>query len=57
MAEVADWEIFEHTLLKNTFRIEDGLAYVPAGPGLGVEISAEALAKYRVKLCESGGFK
>ena len=47
---LADLEIYEHTLLKNALRIEDGLAYVPAGSGLGVEISPEALAKYRIKL-------
>ena len=50
LAEVADLEIYEHTMLKNSFRIENGLAYVPAGVGLGVEIDLDALAKYRIEL-------
>jgi len=49
VAEVADYEIYEHTLLETPFRIEDGFAHVPAGSGLGLAISPEALARYKVK--------
>jgi len=47
---VAGFRIYEPTLLANPFHIEDGLACVPAGSCPGVEISGDALAKYRVKL-------
>lgn len=48
-AEVADIEIYEHTLLEDLFPIKNGYAYVPSGPGLGVKICAEAFEKYRLK--------
>ena len=49
-AEVADFGIFEHSLLKTTLRLEDGFLSIPPGPGLGVEVDEEALAKYTVRL-------
>lgn len=50
LAEVADSEIYEHSLLENSFHIKNGYASVPPGPGLGVNVSEAALKKYRVKL-------
>ncbi len=50
LAEVGDIDLFEHNLLKTAFRIEDGFAQVPGGPGLGVEVDREALGRYRVNL-------
>ena len=38
--------IREHDLLKAPITFEDGHAEVPAGPGLGVELDAEALRHY-----------
>jgi L-alanine-DL-glutamate epimerase-like enolase superfamily enzyme len=29
-------------------RVENGIGYVPTGPGLGVEINREILMKYKV---------
>lgn len=49
LAEVADSEIYEHSLLENSFQIKNGYAYVPSGPGLGVRVSEAALKKYRVE--------
>jgi muconate cycloisomerase len=38
----------EHGLVSPPIRIADGYAYVPAGPGLGVELDADALRHYAV---------
>ena len=38
----------EHDLLQEPLVIRDGCVRVPSGPGLGVELDREALARYRV---------
>ena len=38
--------VFEHTLLRNELVIKDGMALVPEGPGLGIEVDENALARY-----------
>jgi len=37
---------FEHTLVHNPVKIENGYAYLPDGSGFGVELDEEALKKY-----------
>ena len=39
----------EHDLLATPLTIQDGLATVPTGPGLGVELDRAALEHYRVR--------
>jgi L-alanine-DL-glutamate epimerase-like enolase superfamily enzyme len=36
----------EHTLLRNTLYMKDGIARVPEEPGLGIEVDEAALGKY-----------
>ncbi len=48
LAEVADSDIYEHNLLEDSFQIKSGYAYVPSGPGLGVQISTQGLQKYMI---------
>lgn len=38
--------VFEHTLLRNTLVIERGFAHVPDGPGLGIDVDEDALARF-----------
>ena len=38
---------YEHTLLKQSFDVQDGTVAVSDKPGLGIEIDDEMLAKYR----------
>lgn len=35
-------------LIKRPFRFENGLLYVPDGPGLGIEVDEAKIAKYRI---------
>jgi muconate cycloisomerase len=35
-------------LIKTPFRFDNGLLYVPDGPGLGIEVDEAKLAKYRI---------
>ena len=35
-------------LVREPLRMEDGYLRVPEGPGLGVEVNEEAIAKYRI---------
>jgi len=35
-------------LIKKPFRFENGLLYVPDGPGLGIEVDEAKIAKYRI---------
>ncbi len=39
---------FRQDLLVEPVRVEDGIAYVPDGPGLGVEVRREVLDRWRV---------
>ena len=39
---------FRQDLLVDPVRVEDGIAYVPDGPGLGIEIKREVLERWRV---------
>jgi len=39
---------FRQGLLVDPVRIENGIAYLPTGPGLGVEINREILMKYKI---------
>ena len=36
-------------LLVNPFRPRDGILEVPTGPGLGIELNEDTIAKYRVE--------
>jgi L-alanine-DL-glutamate epimerase-like enolase superfamily enzyme len=36
------------SLVKDPLKLEDGYLRVPDGPGLGVEVDEEAVARYRV---------
>lgn len=45
---VTCWEMYSDDLIVERFAIQSGLARVPEGPGLGVEVDEEAIAKYRV---------
>jgi muconate cycloisomerase len=38
----------EHDLLKRPLRLEPPLAYLPEGPGLGVELDRDAIDRYKV---------
>lgn len=38
--------VFEHTLLRSELVIKDGMAHVPEGPGLGIEVDEVALGRY-----------
>jgi hypothetical protein len=40
--------VYEHPLIRG-FEVNGGLAAVPDGPGLGVEIDGDALERYRVE--------
>jgi L-alanine-DL-glutamate epimerase-like enolase superfamily enzyme len=42
-------ELYEHNLLTERIPVMSGVAQVPNGPGLGVEIDEHALEKYRVE--------
>ena len=44
------WEMYSDDLIEQRFHIKGGLATVPEGPGLGIELDEDALAKYRVQL-------
>ena len=39
--------VHEHSLLKEPL-VQDGYAIVPTGPGLGVELDEEAVARYAI---------
>ena len=39
---------FRQDLLVDPVRVEDGIAYVPGGPGLGIEVRREVLERWRV---------
>jgi len=39
---------FRQALLKEPVRVENGIAYLPTGPGLGVEINREVLMQYKI---------
>ena len=45
-------ELYQHPLLDKRIDVMGGLAQVPDGPGLGVSIDEQALAKYRVEKAE-----
>ncbi|MDN5927584.1 MAG: mandelate racemase/muconate lactonizing enzyme family protein [Hyphomicrobiales bacterium] len=38
--------VLENTLLRSTLKVADGFADVPQGPGLGIEVDEDAIAKY-----------
>ncbi len=42
----------EEDILSEPFPVRDGLVHVPSGPGLGVKVDPEKLAKYRTELLE-----
>ena len=46
-----EWDVFETPIRKEICTkevvVKDGWAYVPDGPGLGIEVSDEAIEKYR----------
>ena len=41
--------IRQHDLLKTPLRIEPPYAYVPSGPGLGIELCEDAIDEYRIE--------
>jgi L-alanine-DL-glutamate epimerase-like enolase superfamily enzyme len=41
--------LYEHTLLTEPIRVANGLARVPDGPGLGVEVDWDAVERFRVE--------
>lgn len=41
--------MYEHQLLREPLKVANGLAEIPRGPGLGVEIDWEAVARYRIE--------
>lgn len=41
--------LYEHMLLKKPIRVEGGLAKIPEGPGLGVELDWDAVERFRIK--------
>ncbi|MEW6754489.1 MAG: mandelate racemase/muconate lactonizing enzyme family protein [Candidatus Latescibacterota bacterium] len=45
-------ELWEHDLLTRRLELVDGYLPVPQGPGLGIQVSEEALAQYRVDEAE-----
>ena len=42
-------ELYEHSLLTERMPVVGGHARVPEAPGLGIELDADALEKYRVE--------
>ena len=41
--------LFEHELIEPAIRVENGTAAIPEGPGLGVELDEDAVARYRIE--------
>ena len=42
-------QLYTHSMLSDPIRVQDGLAKVPDGPGLGYEIDWDAVARFRVE--------
>jgi L-alanine-DL-glutamate epimerase-like enolase superfamily enzyme len=40
--------LYEHTLLRQPIRVRGGLAPIPTGPGLGVEVDWDAVERFRI---------
>lgn len=40
--------MYEHMLLRQPIPVSNGLALIPNGPGLGVEVDWDAIARYRI---------
>lgn len=47
--------VFEHTLVRNELVVKDGMARVPDGPGLGIDVDEEALGRYTTDRWKSFG--
>ena len=47
------YELYEHPLTAARHQVRGGTAPVPEGPGLGVEIDAAAVEKYRVEVADT----
>ena len=41
--------LYEHTLLKDPIEVKGGLARIPDGPGLGVELDWDAIERFRIE--------
>jgi hypothetical protein len=46
------YELYEHPLIRQRHDVRGGLAPVPTGPGLGVEIDMDAVERYRVDVAD-----
>jgi hypothetical protein len=42
-------QLYVHPLIKPGIAVESGTATIPQGPGLGVELDEDAIAKYRIE--------
>ena len=51
-----DQMMFTDKILKEPVRIRDGEVMIPQGPGLGIELDDEKIAKYQVKEAPAFGF-
>ena len=49
--QIAPW-LRESHLLKEDFTIRDGYVLLPEGPGLGIEVDLDAIARYATDHCE-----
>ncbi|MBK9168160.1 MAG: mandelate racemase/muconate lactonizing enzyme family protein [Bryobacterales bacterium] len=45
--------LFENELIKPAIKVENGTAAIPEGPGLGVELDEDAVARYRIEPLKS----
>ncbi len=42
-------QLYQHQLLTESIKVENGMSTIPAGPGLGCEIDWDAVEKYKVR--------
>ncbi|MER3484970.1 MAG: hypothetical protein C4345_02295, partial [Chloroflexota bacterium] len=47
LRDISPWPL-RSEVLTQPVRVEGGTAWIPAGPGLGVELDAAAIERYRV---------
>jgi len=45
-------QLFERDCVKQAIEVSNGLATVPTGPGLGIDLDEEAIERFRVEPCE-----
>lgn len=52
-----DWMMFTDKILKEPITFKDGEVIIPQGPGLGIELDEEKIAKYRIKVAPIFGMR